>query len=152
MFCSTTSNSMINKVLERALRVVLNVHTSDFKSMLQKIGTCVTTIETFRLFWLKSSKQKNGLAPPIMEFMFKRRNTTCNIIRNFQEFETERKRTAYFSLETISYRSPQLWSLLPGQMRQMNSLDNFKWSIRPWVCNTCPCRLCKVYLENVEFL
>ena len=33
-------------------------------------------------------------------------------VRNVQEFETERKITVYFGLETISYRFPQLWSLL----------------------------------------
>ena len=37
-------------------------------------------------------------------------------------------------------------------MRQLNSLDQFKVSVRQWVCNTCPCRLCKVYLQNVGFL
>ena len=96
-------------------------------------------------------KIKKGFAPPIMESILKGRNNTYNV-RNFQEFETERKRTVYFGLETISYRSPQLWSLLPEHMRQLNSLDQFKRSVRQWVCNTCPCRLCKVYLQNVGFL
>ena len=47
--------------------------------------------------------------------------------------------------ETLSYRSPQLWSLLPEHMRQINSLDQFKRCVRQWICNTCPCRLCIVY-------
>ena len=86
-----------------------------------------------------------------MESILKGRNNTYNV-RNFQEFETERKRTEYFALEIISYRSPQLWSLLPEHMRQLNSLHQFKGSARHCVWNTCPCRLCKVYLQNVGFL
>ena len=35
MFCSRTSNSMINKVYERALRVILADDLSDFESLLQ---------------------------------------------------------------------------------------------------------------------
>ena len=35
MFCSRTSNNMINKVYERALRVILNDHESDFGTLLQ---------------------------------------------------------------------------------------------------------------------
>ena len=35
MFCSRTSNNMINKVHERALRVILNDHESDFETLLQ---------------------------------------------------------------------------------------------------------------------
>ena len=34
MFCSRTSNNMINKVHERALRVLLNDHESDFEKLL----------------------------------------------------------------------------------------------------------------------
>ena len=73
--------------------------------------------------------------------MFKRENITYNP-RNIHEFETERKRTEYFGLETLSYRSPQSWSLLLEHMRQINSLHQFKESVRQWVCNPCPCRLC----------
>ena len=94
---------------------------------------------------------KKGFAPPIMKSIIKGRNNTYNV-RSFQEFETERKRAVYFGLETISYRSLQFWSLLPVHMKQLNSLDQFKRSVRQWVCNTCPCRLCKVYLQNVGFL
>ena len=34
MFCSRTSNNMINKIHERALRLILNDHTSDFDTLL----------------------------------------------------------------------------------------------------------------------
>ena len=74
---------------------------------------------------------------------------TLEIFKNLRQ---KGKRTAYFGLEMISYRSPQLWSLLQEHMRQLNSLDQFKRSVRQWVCNTCPCRLCEVYLQNVGFL
>ena len=35
MFCSKTSNTMINKIHDRALRLMLNDHTSDFDTLLQ---------------------------------------------------------------------------------------------------------------------
>ena len=35
MFCFKASNNMINKILERALRLILNGHTSDFDTLLQ---------------------------------------------------------------------------------------------------------------------
>ena len=72
-----------------------------------------------------------------MGSILKERNNTYNV-RSFREFETEGKRTVYFGLETISYRSPQLWSLLPEHMRQLNSTDQFKRIVRQWVCNTYP--------------
>ena len=87
----------------------------------------------------------------VISRVLKGRNNTYNV-RNFQEFETERRRTVYFGLETISYRSPLLWYLLSEHMRQLNSIDQFKRNVRQWVCNTCPYRLCKIYLQNVGFL
>ena len=121
-------NNMINKVHERALGLIFNNHESNFETLsLNNNDVC-----------------KNGCSPLIMGSLLKGRNNTYNV-RNFEEFETERKRTVYFGLETISCRSLQLWSLLPEHMKQLNSVNQFKRSVRP-------CRLCKVYLQNVGFL
>ena len=96
-------------------------------------------------------KIKNNLTPPIKGFVFERRNNTYNL-RNFQEFATKRKRTVKMGLETLSYRSPQLWSILTENLRQINWLVQFKESVRKWGCIDCPCRLCKLYLKNIGFL
>ena len=86
-------------------------------------------------------KMKNNLNPPIMDNMLERRNSTYNLT-NFQEFATKRKRTVKMGLETLNYRSPQLWSILPENLRQINSLVQFKESVRKWDCIDCSCRLC----------
>ena len=96
-------------------------------------------------------KMKNNLNPPIMDNMFERRNNTYNL-RNFQEFATKRKRTVKMGLETLNYRSPQLWSILPENLRQINLLVQFKESVRKWDCIDCPSRLCNLYLPNVVLL
>ena len=55
-------------------------------------------------------KTNNNLNPAIMDFMFEKRNNTYNL-RNFQEFAIKRKRTLKIGLESLNYRSPQLWSM-----------------------------------------
>ena len=77
---------------------------------------------------LEIYKIKNNLNPPITDLMFERRNNTY--LRNFQEFETKRKRTVKTGLETLNYRSPQLWSILPENLRQIKLLVKFKESVR----------------------
>ena len=94
---------------------------------------------------------KNELAPPIMELISNKRFNTYNL-RNFQEFATERKRTVWCGLETFGDCYPQLWSLLPESLKEMNSLNQFKRNIKHWICRDCPCRLCKVYIQNLSFL
>ena len=151
MFCSRTSNNMINKIHERALRLILNDHTSDFDTLLQNNNDTCNHHRNIQTLMIEIYKMKNNLNPPIMDNMFERRNNTYNL-RNFQEFATKRKRTVKMGLETLNYRSPQLWSILPENLRQINSLVQFKESVRKWVCIDCPCRLCKLYLPNIGFL
>ena len=100
---------------------------------------------------VKTYKIKNNLNPPIMDFMFERINNTYNL-RNFQEFATKRKKTVKMGLQTLNYRSPRLWSILPENLRQINSLVQFKESVRKWDCIDYPCRLCKLYLPDIGFL
>ena len=69
-------------------------------------------------------KIQNEFVNPIMELMLHRRNVTNNF-RNLQEFQSERKATVH-GLETLSYRAPQLWTLLPEEIKQRNTIHFFK--------------------------
>ena len=147
MFWSRTSNNMINKLHERSLRVILNDYSSDFNILLENNDIC-NHHRNIQTLLTEVFKMKNKLAPPITDSTLNKRFNTYNL-RNFQEFATERKRTVWYGLETISYRYPQLWSLLPESLKEMNSLSQFKRNITHWICRDCPCRLCKVYIQNL---
>jgi len=151
MFCSRKSNNLINKIHERALRIILGDDINDFEILLQNNKDIRNHHRNIQTLMIEIFKIKNELAPPIMENMFERRSTNYNL-RNFQEFLTERKKTVNYGLETLSYRAPQLWSLLPESIKQLDSLECFKKRIKDWVCKDCPCRLCASYLQNIGFL
>ena len=87
-------------------------------------------------------KIKNELAPPVMDSMFERRNESYNLC-NFQEFLTERKRTMHYDLETLSCRSPELWSIVPKNIKEVESLEIFQRKVKNWIWQDCPWRLCK---------
>ena len=96
-------------------------------------------------------RMNNNLNLPIMDNMFERRNNKYNL-RNFQEFATKRKRAVKMGLETLNYRSPQLWSILPENLRQINSLvqlgNGFALTARADYVNfTCQTLgFCNIYL------
>ena len=142
---------MINKVHEQALKVILGDDSSDFESLLQNNKDICSHHKNIQSLMIEMFKVKNELAPPIMDSMLERRNEFYNL-RNFQEFLTERKRTVHYGLETLSYRSPKLWSLLPENSKEVESLKIFKRKVKSWICDNCPCRLCKPYLKNVGSL
>ena len=142
---------MINKIHERTLRLILNDHTSNTDTLLQNNNDTCNHHRNIQTLMAEIYKIKNNLNPPVMDFIFERRNNTHNL-RNFQEFAMKRKRTVKMGLETLKYRSPQLWSILPENLKQINSPVQLKESIRKWDCIDCPCRLCKLYLPNIGFL
>ena len=89
------------------LFMILIYHESDFETLLQNNNDVCNRHGNIQPLLIEIFKIKKGFAPTIMGSILNGRNNTYNV-RNFQEFETERKRTIYFGLKTISYRSPQL--------------------------------------------
>ena len=67
----------------------------------------------------------NGLSPPIMNGAFMIRNNNYNL-RNFQCLHSTNKRTAKCGTETVTYRGPQLWNVVPEKAINPSSFDIFK--------------------------
>ena len=67
MFCSRTSNTMINRVNERALRVILGDDLSDFEFLLQNNKDLCSNHKNSQSLMIEMFKIKNELAPPIMD-------------------------------------------------------------------------------------
>ena len=63
-------------------------------------------------------KYVKGLSPPIMSEIFMLRNIPCTI-RNARDLDSYLPKTVYCSLETITYKGPQLWQLLPKKIKQV---------------------------------
>ena len=104
ILCSRTLNIMINKVHEGALTVVLNDHTSDFKTLLQNKNDRCNHYRNTQTLLIQSSTQKMSLLPQLWNLCLKRELplTTSDI---FKSLKQKKKRTVQFRLETISYRS-----------------------------------------------
>ena len=103
MYCLRTSNNMINKLHERSLRIILNDYSSDFNIVLENNNDICTHHRNIQALLIEVFEMKNELAPPIMESISNKSVNTYNL-RYFQEFATERKRTVWYGLETLSYR------------------------------------------------
>ena len=120
---------MRNKVHERALRVILNDHESDFEILLQNNNDVCNHHRNIQTLLIEIFKLNKVLLLRSWDLSLKGEKilTTLEIFKNLRQ---NIQRTVYFGLETINYRSPQLWSLLPEHMRQLNSIDQFKRSVR----------------------
>lgn len=57
-----------------------------------------------------------------------------------------------YGSETISSIGPKIWALLTPEMKNIKSPEEFKKNIQEWTPNDCPCRLCKIFIQNIGFL
>ena len=69
MFCSRQTNNIINKIHERAFRIVLNGYISDFEAMLRNMNDITIRHRNIRTLMIELFKVKYDLAPPIMDSM-----------------------------------------------------------------------------------
>ena len=91
-------------------------------------------------------KVVNSICPPIMKTFFwfsGKQIQHQNIPRN----ETAKVRTVRYGLKTALYRAPQLWSLVPADLKSLPNVNLVKSKIKHWECTECPCKLCKTYLK-----
>ena len=73
-------------------------------------------------------------------------------LRKAPEFKTSNIRTVYNGTETISFRGPKTWALLPNEIKTSKSISEFKKKIKCWKTVGCMSRLCKTFICNLGFI
>ena len=67
-------------------------------------------------------------------------------------FNTRNVRTVAYGTNTLSHLGPKIWALVPTEIKESNSLVEFKRKIRKWKPEQCPCRLCETFVAGVGFV
>ena len=131
MFCSCSLDNLINRIHERALRLIHNDHVSTFQDILEI--TKEKTIHQNNLQSLAKEiyKLSNGLSPPKMNEAFMIGNNKYNL-RNFKCVYSTNERTVKYGTEGVTYRGPQIWNLVPEKTKNASSFNIFKKEIGKW--------------------
>ena len=61
-------------------------------------------------------------------------------------------KTAKYGIENIQYIGHNLWASLLEEIKDSDTLTNFKQKMKSWKRSTCICRLCKVFINGETFL
>ena len=151
MFHSRTLNNRINNLHERALRIVYNDHTSTFSELLERDNSFSIHHRNLQKLATEMYKLKNNLSPAFMQTLFKSRDITYNL-RTHREFQSEKIRTSIYGSETISYRGPKTWDLVPDDIKESANLNIFKNKIKFWSPVSCTCKMFKIYIPELGSL
>ena len=149
---SRANNGKINRLHERCLRIIYSDKQSSFETLLEKDGSVSVHNRNLQILATEMYKIKNDLSPLIVTELFEQRNEQHYDLRKNSQFTIPPIRTVYHGSESISFLGPKIWNILPDRLKNVNSIEAFKMQIKKWKPENCPCRLCKVYVQNVSFV
>ena len=149
---SRANNNKINRLHERCLRIIYSDKQSSFQALLEKDGSVSIHNRNIQFLATEMYKVKNNLSVSLVTDLFKQRNEVYNL-RNNNLFSIPAVRTVFHGSESISFLGPKIWTILPDDIKNAKSLGGvFKSKIKSWKPENCPCRLCRVYVQNVGFV
>lgn len=151
MFHNRTLNNRINNLHVRALRIIYCDHTSTFKELLHRDKSKTIHEKNLETLAIEIYKAKNKLSPDIISDIFLFRSSTYNL-RNERELCYRTAKTSTYGTETISNFAPKLWQMIPSNIKTSETLQEFKSKIKKWNPESCPCRLCKPYINGLGFI
>lgn len=122
MSCSRRSNSLVKYDHESALKTVYEDQISSI------LRTNPLLIGTTSKFLCKKQMLENNISTPLIDDIFQFWKSTFNR-RHFAKIENDKKASLKLVLGTISYRAPELWNLLPAEIKRSSSLSTFKEKI-----------------------
>ena len=146
---SRANNSKINRLHERCLRIIYSDKQSSFEALLEKDGSVSIHNRNIQILATEMFKIKNDMFPEIMTELFEQRNEHHYNLKNNFYCITPQIRTVHHGSEGISFLGPKIWNILPDRLKNATSLEASKIQTKKWKPQNCPCRLCRVYVQNV---
>ncbi len=151
MFHDRKSNNKINKIHERALRIIHKDSTSNFEELLIKSNSVSVHQRNLQLLQTEIYKTVNNLNPAFMAEVFVSKDMPYSL-RGNNNLVLPRARTNQYGIDTIRFIGQKLWQTLPREIKESQSLEIFKRNIKSIKTFDCSCKLCKIFVSNLGFL
>ena len=122
---SRSLNNRINRIHERALRIVYKDYNLTYEELLIKSGSVKIHHRNLQILATEIYKVINNLSPLLMKEIFPIKDTKYNL-RNENTFISRNVRSVHHGTETITFLGPRIWAQLPNEIKKSNSLSIFK--------------------------
>ena len=150
MMHSRKLNNRINRIHERALRLVYKDDISSFSDLLKKDNSFTIHERNIQSLAIELFKVINRISPKIMDHVFPTKKTVR--YPNENPFVSLKIKTVSWGDGNLAYFGPRIWQIIPEEIRNESNLSLFKKKIRQWKPINCPCRICKKYVPCLGFI
>ena len=145
-FCKASDTRKLEKIQERALRIVFNnTKSATYEELLERANLPTLTNRRLQDILILMYKVKQSLAPSYINDLFHNHEKKYNL-RN-SDFYTPRFNTVTYGKHSIRYLGPYMWGKINQELRNKPTLQSFKKSVRRinvsnLLDNTCNCIAC----------
>ena len=129
----------INKVHERALRIVYGDHKTKFSELLNIDKSVTIHQRNLQYLLIEIYKVKKGISPTIMDEIFQFFENPVYELRSGVHLPSRNSRTVFFGTESIMNLGAKFWNMLTQNITSSESLNVFKSKVKYWTPNHCPC-------------
>ena len=86
-----------------------------------------------------------------MSELFEKRNLNYNL-RSQTDFLLHSVNTVAYGLKSLKYFAGKVWSIVPFEIRNARSLEEFFTKIKGWRRENCPFKVCLTYIHQVGYI
>ena len=143
-FCGKTESRRIEKLNERALRIVYDEYELSYCDLLVK--TNKLSLKRLRMlnFAIELYRIRNGHSIDSMKIFDNKKDVTYNL-RHKNQNVIPRVNTTQYGLQSFKYYTSHLWNQIPNDIKEVESINRFKSLIFSWNGFKCDCQLCSEY-------
>ena len=127
-------------------------NTSSFEELLETDNSVSVHHRNIPVLATELHKIVNGLSPEIIKEDFPFNEKTFYNTRNKIMLHSKSIKSVAFGSETLPHLAPKIWELPSVEIEDVDSVASFKRAIKKWKPINCPCRLCRTYVFQVDFV
>ena len=126
--------------------------TSTYDELLLMDGSINVHYRNIQTLAIEMYKSKYNLSTDILNNLFSENIYTGPALRSHLEFNLPRVNTVHYGHDSLRYLGAKIWSLVPEQIKSVQTVLQFKTMIKSWIPDQCPCRLCKQYVHGLGYV
>ena len=125
---------------------------SSFIDLLEQNNSVTIHQRNLQVLVTEICKLRKDLAPDITKNLFEITKRFYSFRSKANHSKREHIRTTKNGIQSVRLLGPNIWDLVPNNIRNCNSLNKFKKLIKSRKLNACPYRLCKNYVAQASFV
>ena len=134
MFANKSNREKLEKTNKRALRFVANDSETEYEDLCRNEQQLNIYKRCIKNVAIQMYKIKNQTSPIFMQNLFVRRQSQYEM-RDNDVYNIPRFKTVTYGKKSFRYYGAKLWSIIPVDIKDINSLVRFKSALTKWLQN-----------------